>query len=434
MPHNPKILIITYYWPPAGGISVRRWLALSNEMVGLEAEVHVLTLEENSAEYHSTDQRLLDEVDGRIHLHRISAWNPFRLTKQLFKKHIPPQGFSAQKEGQSAANLLTRLRSNVFIPDPRKTWNRRAVRKAVEIIDAHEIQAIITTSPPHSVQLIGREVMKKRRVRWIADFRDPWTDIFYYHQLGHSALSKFIDSKLERDVLIHANALTTVSWGFKELFHSKVPSRSAEDIHVIPNGIDQAIVAWKPASSAAAFRMVYTGMLTDLYEIEPFLRAIQEHNNASGTRTIQFDLYGSIPTGYQHDLEQEFSFMHFHGNRPMDEIPAIQEAADGLFLVGPKDYNRGHIPGKLFEYLRASRPLFYLGDTASDVGRILDETRSGVVFDRRESNQFQDLIQGLIAHELSEDELRQRNEALAHYLRSSQAAAFLKIIGDFDSE
>ena len=150
--------------------------------------------------------------------------------------------------------------------------------------------------------------------------------------------------------------------------------------------------------------------------------------------SIQFDFYGSIPTGYQHDLEQEFSFMLFHGNRPMDEIPAIQEAADGLFLVGPKDYNRGHIPGKLFEYLRASRPLFYLGDTASDVGRILDETRSGVVFDRRESNQFQDLIQGLIAHELSEDELRQRNEALAHYLRSSQAAAFLKIIGDFDSE
>ena len=97
MEKSPKILIITYYWPPAGGIAVKRWLSLSNQFAGLNAEVHVLTLEKESAEYHSIDAGLLDSVDSRISVHRIRAWNPFQLTKKLFKKHIPPRTSHVQR-------------------------------------------------------------------------------------------------------------------------------------------------------------------------------------------------------------------------------------------------------------------------------------------------------------------------------------------------
>ena len=105
----------------------------------------------------------MDSVDSRISVHRIRAWNPFQLTKKLFKKHIPPQGFSLNTEGQKGVNLLTRLSSNLFIPDPRKTWNNQAVKKALEIVDSYGIDTIITTSPPHSVQLIGKRVAQQEQ-------------------------------------------------------------------------------------------------------------------------------------------------------------------------------------------------------------------------------------------------------------------------------
>ncbi|MBV41416.1 MAG: hypothetical protein CL834_00100 [Crocinitomicaceae bacterium] len=425
---NSKILIITYYWPPAGGIAVKRWLSLANELAKLNTEVHVLTLEAESAEYSSIDEDLLSTVDERIHIHRARAWNPFRLTKRLFQKHMPPQGFSSNNGGDESVNLLTRLRSHLFIPDPRKTWNARAIKKAVEIIDAHSIEAMITTSPPHSVQLIGRKVAKKRPIHWIADFRDPWTDIFYYDRLGHSALSNAIDESLERKVLSDADAITTVSWGFKDLFARKVPRRDPNGIFVIPNGIDRALSAWKREGAGEIFRMVYTGMLTDLYEIEPFLQAIKAYNSRMEMPQIEFDFYGSVSDAYRSILEEEFEFIQFHGNRPMQEIPQIQDAADGLFLVGPKDYNAGHIPGKLFEYLGAARPIFYLGDFASDVSRILNETQTGTLFDRNRTDDHLSVLQDQMNKAQQREEVPQREDLLTEYLRSNQAQAFLEIV------
>jgi len=428
MERNPKILIITYYWPPAGGIAVKRWLSLANEFAQARAEVHVLTLEPKSAEYSSIDEDLLTTVDEQIHIHRVRAWNPFRMTKRLFKKHIPPQGFSSNNGEDESVNLLTRLRSHLFIPDPRKTWNARAIKKAIEIIDSHSIEAMITTSPPHSVQLIGRKVAKKRSIRWIADFRDPWTDIFYYDQLGHSAVSNAIDESLELKVLSEADAITTVSWGFKDLFARKVPGRNPNDFFVIPNGIDRALSAWKEGGASEIFRMVYTGMLTDLYEIEPFLKAVKAHNSRKRMPQIEFDFFGSVPDAYRNTLEKEFGFVHFHGNRPMQEIPQIQDTADGLFLAGPKDYNVGHIPGKLFEYLGAARPIFYLGDFASDVSRILDETEAGTLFDRNDPNNFIELLQEQVDKGPQTADGVQRGALLSDYLRSNQAKVFLDII------
>jgi len=407
---------------------VKRWLALSNELAKLGSEVHVLTLDPNSAEYSAIDEGLLDTVNERIHVHRISAWNPFHITKRLFKKHIPPQGFAMKKDGNQSANVLTALRSHLFIPDPRRTWNAKAIREALAIIDAHDIEAVITTSPPHSVHLIGRKIAQMRAIKWIADFRDPWTDIFYYKQLGHSWFSRALDRRFERSVLVEADVITTVSWGFKDLFERKVPERNPADIHVIPNGIDSIIADWKPMGASASFRLAYTGMLTDLYEIEPFLQALKDYNSDPSSYAVELDFYGPIPDDYRRKLSKTFTFLQFHGNRSMDEIPQIQESADGLFLVGPKDYNSGHIPGKIFEYLRASRPIFYLGDKGSDVCRILDETQSGILFDRSRTEHFQGLLKNQIEKDAKSKDAEQRERILSNYLRVNQAKEFLDIV------
>jgi hypothetical protein len=219
-----------------------------------------------------------------------------------------------------------------------------------------------------------------------------------------------------------------VSWGFKDLFGRKVPERNANDIVVIPNGIDRALSAWKERESSEIFRMVYTGMLTDLYEIEPFLQAVKAYNSMVRLPQIEFDFFGSVSNSYRRNLEKEFAFIHFHGNRPMQEIPQIQDSADGLFLVGPKDYNAGHIPGKLFEYLGASRPIFYLGDFGSDVSRILDETEAGTLFDRKRAEHFLYLLQEQIQKGPRREDAVQQVELLSDYFRSNQATAFLDVI------
>ena len=389
MPHNPKILIITYYWPPAGGISVRRWLALSNEMVGLDADVHVLTLEENSAEYHSTDRRLLDEVDGRIHLHRISAWNPFRLTKQLFKKHIPPQGFSAQKEGQSAANLLTRLRSNVLIPDPRKTWNRRAVRKAVEIIDAHEIRAIITTSPPHSVQLIGREVIKKRRVRWIADFRDPWTAIFYNKYLYRSNWAEKIDNRLEEKVLLTADGILTTTGG---RLVQKLRTKSIEQsFHVLPNGYDAKLMASIKRTNVPHFHIVYTGLLTENQDYRIFTKALAE---LSKNNRICFSLAGQISESILNYIKDELPTVEidYKGYLNHENALRLMKSGDLLLNFIFKSAHEDMISGKLFEYLATEIPVLSIGNSNSDVGNLFSEASFAEMIPSNDKKAIQNFI------------------------------------------
>jgi hypothetical protein len=203
---------------------------------------------------------------------------------------------------------------------------------------------------------------------------------------------------------------------------------------VIPNGIDGKISSPKAPDLDQVFRVVYTGMLTDIYEIEPFLESVASHNASPGVRLIQFDFYGSIPPHYQQRLERTFSFMHFHGNRSMEEVPDIQRAADGLFLAGPKQYNSGHIPGKLFEYLSASRSIFYLGEEESDVNRILDETDSGRLFNRKDVESFPAILGEEVKRMDFNLDDEDREDKLSSYFRSNQAKDFLRIIQGLHSK
>ena len=427
MENNKKILIITYYWPPAGGIAVKRWLALSGELADLDCEVHVLTLDEAAAEYNSIDRGLQDAVHPGVHVHKVTAWNPFRLTKRLFRRHIPKTGFSAPENGSSKANLLTILRSNLFIPDPRRTWNSNAIRRAIEIIDSEQIETIITTSPPHSTQLIGLHIVKKRSVKWVADFRDPWTDIFYYSRLGHSKVSARIDAFFERKVLSRADAIVTVTWGFAKLLQSKSSRRDEDVFHVIPNGIDGEISKPEPPQEATKRRIVYTGILGDSYFIESFLEAVDQLNSQMKDPFIFCDFYGSVPSKLEDALSKRFSFVCFHGTIPMQEIRAIQESADALFLTGPIGFDT-IIPGKLFEYLSVSKPVLYLGSPDLDVERILRETKTGFVLDRLKPESFEAVIQDALQISSENKVFSPDLKALSRYFRSSQAKMILDVI------
>ena len=207
-----KILIITYYWPPSGGAGVQRWLKFTKFLPEFGFKPVILTVDDNAASYAQLDESLLKEIDPNLSVYKTKTFEPYNLYRKLSnKKEIPYGGFSNQRKITLFEKLSRFIRGNLFIPDPRRGWNRYAIKKALELIRSEQIEVVVTTGPPHSTHLIGKKVKEKTGIRWIADFRDPWTDIYYYKDLYHLGLANKLDRYLEKNVLKLADQIITVS-------------------------------------------------------------------------------------------------------------------------------------------------------------------------------------------------------------------------------
>lgn len=428
-----KVLLIAYYWPPAGGIAVRRWLGLANAWAEDGVEVHVLTIDPECAEYLQSDASLLSEVNGNIRVHHVRAFNPFVWVKRLFPKSIPGAAFSEDKSSGFKGRLLTVVRSHLFIPDPRRTWVRKAIRHGGELIRSHAITTVVTTSPPPSVHLIGQGIKALHpEVQWLADFRDPWTDIFYYDRLGHSPVSRAIDRAMERKVLERADLVSTVSWGFRDLLSEKLSAVHQGKFHVLTNGMDFEPAERQAAPSAEGLiRIVYTGTLAPSYAVEPVLDALTAISQLPNQKDVVLDFYGAISGEYQQALQSAYPFIQFHGFVEQKVVREAQQQADVLFLLGPDvTKSTGHIPGKLFEYLGAMRPIAFLGHPSDDVTRILEETGAGVCLPRTDNGAILSNLEKLMTgSDAAEASTGIDPEALAPYVRRNQAKQLLEILG-----
>jgi glycosyltransferase involved in cell wall biosynthesis len=272
-----KLLVITYYWPPSGGAGVQRWLKFVKYLAQMGWEIHVITVDDAVATYPHRDSSLPTTIEGNVTVYRTSTSEPYRYYSMLSGGKVPSAGFANESTGNSVG-LLKRLarfvRGNVFIPDPRKGWNSYAIKKAKEIIDANGIQVVVTTSPPHSTQLIGLELKKCRDIKWIADMRDPWTGIYYASELLQTAWAERQNAKMEREVLLTADHIITVSNQLKRDFMKLVPDLSANGISVIPNGYDpDDFTDNQPVDNA--FTIGYMGTITAQYDITALVSVLK---------------------------------------------------------------------------------------------------------------------------------------------------------------
>ncbi|MFI5142170.1 MAG: hypothetical protein ACHQII_07420, partial [Bacteroidia bacterium] len=218
-----KLLIITYYWPPAGGPGVQRWVKLSKYLSKLGYQCYVVTVDEQHASYPTTDASLQNEIDTSIKVAKTKSFEVLKIFSSLFKKEkVPYAGIPDKDKMSFVGRFALYVRSNFFIPDARVGWNKYALKACEEIISREKIDVIITTSPPHSTQLIGLALKQKfKNIKWLADLRDPWTDIYYYEKLSHTNASKQKDLGLEKQVLEQADGAITVSADLKRLFLKK---------------------------------------------------------------------------------------------------------------------------------------------------------------------------------------------------------------------
>jgi glycosyltransferase involved in cell wall biosynthesis len=402
-----KVLIITYYWPPSGGAGVQRWLKFAKYLPEFGWQPIILTVDPQYASYPQRDESLLVEVDPRCLVYTTKSFELYNLYKLISgKKEVPYGGFANEsKEGffQKAAKFL---RGNFLLPDPRKGWNKYALKKAAELISEFNIDTVVTTSPPHSTQLIGLELKQKFNIRWIADLRDPWTDIYYYNQFKHTALARKIDQKYEREVVENADLLITVSEDVKRIFAEKSDLPIAAKTIVIPNGFDEDDFRITTLPTETKKVITYTGTISEAYEVDGFLKALSGLDEKLKSQLL-FRFVGKVPPSVEQKFRSTGLELELVGY--VDHPKSIEYLlrSDLLLLVIPKvKNNKGILTGKFFEYLAAQKPILAIGPTDGDLAKIIQETESGKLLDYSDTDGMKAYLERVFSSEFQANQAK----------------------------
>ena len=377
-----KVLILSYYWPPSGGAGVQRWLKLSAYLADLGVEVHVITVDELKASYMQWDETLLNDVHPKVTVYKTDSFEPINYYAKLVgKKNVPTAGFSNVNNSNWKQKLVNGIRSNFFIPDPRVGWKKYATKKAIELIDKHTIQTVITTSPPHSTQLIGLSLKRKfPQIKWIVDFRDPWTDIYYYELLGHTTVSKRLDANYERKVVEKADQIITVGHKFKDSFQSKTSQNITAKTAVIPNGYDPKDFVIE-SDQNKRFTISYTGTMSDYYQPEVFFEALADLIKKYPSEPIDFVFIGTVSAKIRAFVVEKLGHQAtFLPPVTHKEIVTYMQQSHVLLLV--TQGSEGTIPGKTFEYLAAKRTIICIGK--GDAAEAIAKCNAGESFERNQ--------------------------------------------------
>jgi len=387
-----KVLIITYYWPPSGGPGVQRWVKFAKYLSKMDVETFVLTVDPKYATYPQTDKSLCKDIPVKVKVFYSKSFELYSLYKKVSSnKEVPYGGFVNTQKVNFLEKVLRFIRGNFFLPDPRKGWNRYAIKKASEIIKTHNINTVITTSPPHSTQLIGLKLKKTLDIKWIADFRDPWTDIYYYKLLYPTKIATIISKYLERKVLSNADKIITVSSNFKSLLSSKIIN-SENKIEVITNGFDlDDFKDTKINIEKNLFYISHIGTIAKNYNLDGFIKGMQSLPEAIKSK-IRIRFIGKaapeiIELFKQTNLENNIELVGYVSHKIAIEY---MFSSNILLLVIPEVENsEGIVPGKVFEYLASKNPILALVAEHSDVAKIINETKSGVILESSNSKEIE---------------------------------------------
>jgi glycosyltransferase involved in cell wall biosynthesis len=391
-----KLLVITYYWPPAGGAGVQRWLKFSKYLPRYGWEPVILTVDPQFAAYPALDASLVKDISENIEVHRTKATDWFRLyTSDKLK--VPSGGFAVNPDNSPKGKISRFIRGNFFIPDPRRGWNKFAFRKACELIETREISHIVTTSPPHSTQLIGLRLKKRfPEINWISDLRDAWTDIYYYNLFYPTFISKSIDRHFEKGVLHNADQIITVGNNLAKTFISKKAGIDSK-IYIIPNGYDEEDFEGISPQLPDKFTITYTGMLSEAYPMEGFLSALAMLEKDGLDFLLRFA--GIIPETLRLKINSFISSTKTEFISYIPHLGAIKLMARSsvLLLIIPETGKSASItPGKLFEYLASGKPVVCLGPHDGDAADILEESGHGHNFNYRDSKGILEYLKILI--------------------------------------
>ncbi|WP_420318171.1 glycosyl transferase [Ekhidna sp.] len=376
MDSSKKILIVTYYWPPSGGVGVQRWMNFAIQLKKRGWEPWVLTPE--NPQFEIKDDKLLEKVKD-IPVVKLPIWEPFdlfhKITGNKDKKNVQ-QGLVMEKSEKSFKDRwVVWLRGNLMIPDPRVFWVRPAVKRAIELVKSERFSTLITTGPPHSMHLIGKGVKKKTGIKWIADFRDPWSKWDVLEKLRTSSLVLSLHRKMERNVLKAADHSVTVSPRLAEAFGG---------IRVLNNGLTLNN-AFKNQPNESHFTIGYFGLLNELRNPRQLWHLLDQmcRENQVFANKLRIRIGGTVAENIKNELSEYKELngkVNFLGYLPHDNIQQEYQKCNVLLLLLNKSSNSQWIlPVKFFEYLAAERMILALGDRKSDLGDLMNSKDIGEI-------------------------------------------------------
>jgi len=415
-----KALIITYYWPPAGGSGVQRWLKFVKYLPQFGIEPIVYTVDH--ANYPKEDDSLISEISKNITVLKNPIFEP---TDVFFWKQ---KGVKKEDVANSTNNgLLSFIRGNFFIPDPKIFWVKSSVKFLQNYLNKNSIDVIISTGPPHSMHLIAQKISTKNNIKWIADFRDPWTDLYYNNEFKQLSFAKQQNKKLEKSVLENADCVLTVSNALKNDF-----LKTSKKVEVITNGFDSEVLQDGEVILDSKFTISYIGLLPKQSNPIVFFKVLKELCD-----TYQ-EFKNDLKMLFVGDISQEVIFeieknnltevTEFKGYVSHSEAVEYQKKSQVLLLLIPNvPKSVGILTGKLFEYLTAKRPILALGPENGDLAEILQNTNAGVVIDHQnESNLSTEILR--LYQQFKEGKLTVNSKNLEQYHRKNLTAQLANLI------
>jgi glycosyltransferase involved in cell wall biosynthesis len=379
-----RVLIITYYWPPSGGGGVMRWLKFVRYFREYGWEPVVYTPE--NPEMPAVDQSLSEQIPKDLEIVKRPVWEPYTLYKKFTgqkKDRRINTGFLAENETPGLTEELSVwIRGNFFIPDARKYWIKPSIKFLKKYLLENPVDAVVSTGPPHSMHLIALGIKKKFDLPWIADFRDPWTNIDFYPKLKLTRWADRKHRKLEMKVLREADRVVTVSWNWAEDF-KRIYSR---EVDVITNGFDAADFSGSPGSNKpdSKFSLVHIGAMNADRNPDVLWTVLGEmcRDNKTFKEQLEIKLIGSNDISVTSSLEKNGLMGNASIVSYLPHAEVIHQTRTAQVLLLPLNDTPnvlGIIPGKLYEYLASCRPILCLGPRNGDSSRIIKEAKSGTV-------------------------------------------------------
>jgi glycosyltransferase involved in cell wall biosynthesis len=425
-----KVLIITYYWPPSGGAGVQRWLKFAKYLPEYGVEPYVLTVDPNYATYPQTDNTLEQEIPADLKIFKTRSFEVLGIISGVFgKNNIPYGGFSNVDKRSILQTILRFIRGNFFIPDARRGWNKYVLIKGAEIIRKYDINTIITTGPPHSTHLAGLKLKKKLDVKWIADFRDPWTDIYYYPDMLHTGVAKKIDRKNEKNVLEGADVVIANCNSNLRLLISKVDGAEIKKFTVLTNGFDPADFDFT-LPPALEFIITYSGTMSDQYKPQVFFRAFTRLIKKNPDIKFKFRLAGNISSSAERQI-MEYGFssnFEYPGYVSHSRLAGFLKSSSALLYIFPEAPSDKGVAGKLFEYLAVCRPIIAIGPTDSDASAFIEECEAGKSFTREDESGILEYLDHLVGIFREQGEVMAGNGMHLNYSRKKLTSSLSSII------
>lgn len=379
-----KVLIITYYWYPAGGSGVQRWLKFAKYLRDFNIEPVIYTVK--NPKYDFVDTSLLSDIPKGITILKHPIFEPNR-----FLKKKESTGF-LNENPSFLGKIKQYIRANYFVPDARSLWVRPSVNYLKKYLLNHpDVTTVISTGPPHSMHLIALQLKRKLSIQWIADFRDPWTDIDYFHKLPFTKKTIKKHHLLEKEVLKNADRVVVVGDSMKKKYQ-----KISNKVVTITNGYDTGVVTEKIPLDVKC-TLTHIGLMNADRNPPILWKAIRElcDKNRDFKRDFQLQLIGSVDVSVkksvkQYGLEKNVKFISYIS---YEKVQRYQKASQILLLIVNNVPNaKGIITGKIFEYLQAKRPILAIAPVDGDLANILIETNSGDVVNFDSKNGLKEIL------------------------------------------